>query len=146
VTDTQPLRSDRVYGAIALVMVVLAGYFALRGGPADGAPAPVPTLVIVAPAEGSQPAQPLTVVFDAGAPLRAGASGWSADGRHVHARLGTTELMSGIADIQPEGGTRYRWVLPRLPAGDQVIQLFWSDSAHQPLRAGASAPVHVRLP
>jgi hypothetical protein len=146
VTDERPLRSDRIYAAIALVMVALACYFAVRGGAKDGAPVPVPTLRILSPAAGERSSQPVTLVFDAGTPLRAGPSGWSAAGRHVHLRIGATELMSSVSDIQPEGGTRYRWVLPRLPAGERTLQLLWSDAAHRPLPAGASSPVKVVLP
>jgi len=147
-TDTQPsapLRSDRVYGAIAAVMILLAAFFALRGGPEDGAAPAVPPLTVLQPSSGVPLDQPVTLVFDAGTELRPTPAGWSAGGRHVHVRLGSTELMAGIAEIQPVEGTRYRWVLPRLPNGQQTLQLFWSDEAHRPLRTGASPPLQVYL-
>ena len=49
-SDTPPLRADRIYGAIALIMTVLAAYFAVRGGASDGAAAPPSTLTVRAAA------------------------------------------------------------------------------------------------
>jgi hypothetical protein len=146
-TETQPeaRRADRLYGAVAGVMILLALVFLLRGGPEDGAAPAVPTLRILEPSPRRLIAQPITLVFDAGVALRPSSAGWTADGRHVHVRVAGTELMAGVAQIQPAGGTRYRWVLPALPAGEQTLQLFWSDEAHRPIRAGASSPVRVYL-
>jgi hypothetical protein len=146
VTDARPPRSDRIYGAVALVMIGLAVFFALRGGTDDGAVPGVPTLRILSPQTRTLATQPLTLVFDAGTPLRPGPMGWSAGGRHVHVRVGGNELMGGVGDLQPEGGSRYRWTLPRLPSGIQRVQLFWSDASHRPMRTGASVPVVVQLP
>ena len=144
--DSGPLLADRVYGAIALALLLLAAFFALRGGPEDGAAPAVPTLTILAPEATDSLVQPLTLVFDAGTTLQQGPAGWTADERHVHVRVGTTELMPGPGEVQPLGEGRYRWTLPRLPSGEHSVQLFWSDPAHRPLRAGASAPLRVWLP
>jgi hypothetical protein len=140
-----PLRSDRFYGAVALVLVLVAAFFAIRGGESDGAVPGVPRLSISEPVDGAQPPQPVSVVFESSSPLRPGPSGWSADGRHVHLRVAGSELMASGGEVQPLGGNRYRWLLPRLPEGSHTVQLFWSDSAHQALRAGASPPVRIQL-
>lgn len=138
-------RADRLYGAVALALLALAAFFALRGGPADGA-STVPRLAILAPATRTSVDQPVAMEFDAGEVLTPGDTWWTAQGRHVHLRLGGAELMAARADLQPLGGTRYRWILPRLPTGDQTLQLYWSDAAHRPLRSGASLPIHIWLP
>src|SRR5690242_7056219 len=147
VDEPRPLFSDRVYGGIALLLIALAVFFALRGGASDGATTTaVPTLRILEPSEPTLVTQPLTVRFDAGVVLQPGPMGWTAGGRHVHVRVGETELMSGGADLRPEGGTRYRWTLPRLPSGDERLQLYWSDAQHRTLRSGASQAVLIRIP
>jgi len=140
--------ADRAYGAVAAVLVALALFFLFRGGPADGdasRSAAPPTLTLLEPRDGAEASGPLAVVFDAGVALDPGPMGPNAGGRHVHLRVAGTELMAGTADIQPLGGTRYRWAIPALPAGEQTLQLLWSDAAHQPLRAGSSARVRVRV-
>lgn len=145
-SDSPPLLADRVYGAVALVLLALAAFFAFRGGAEDGAPAPVPALTLIEPAASATVSQPVTLLFDAGGRLMPGPSGWTSGARHVHVRVDDAELMPGAGDIQPVQGTRYRWVLPRLPTGEHRLQLFWSDEAHRPLPDGSSAPVTVRVP
>lgn len=139
--------TDRVYGVVGAALAVLALFFLLRGGEADtGAVAPaVPPLTVIEPREGAEAALPLAVVFDAGVPLTAGPMGWNAAGRHVHLRVGGTELMAANRDIQPMGGTRYRWTVPALPRGEQTLQLAWSDEQHRAVAEGASRPVRVRV-
>lgn len=138
---------DRVYAVVAAGLLVLALFFLVRGGPADTgtAPAGVPRLALLEPREGAEVAAPVGVVFDAGTPLELGPAGWNAGGRHVHLRVGGTELMAGSADVAPLGGNRYRWTVPTLPGGEQTLQLMWSDEAHRPLAEGASRPVRVRV-
>ena len=138
---------DRVYGAIGAAAVLLALFFAVRGGADDGKAAPrsaPPRLVLIEPAAGAELAQPVTVTFDAGAALAADGSDPAA-GRHVHVRAGPSELMAGAGDVRPLGGTRYRWTLPPLPAGTHALRLYWSDAYHRPLAAGASDSVVVRV-
>jgi hypothetical protein len=141
-------RMDRVYTIVAAGLAVLALFFLLRGGPADtGAarPAVAPAITLVEPREGAEVALPLAVVFDAGTRLTAGPMGWNAAGRHVHLRAGGAELMAPTGDVQPLGGTRYRWTVHALPRGEQTLQLTWSDEQHRPLVEGASRPVRVRV-
>jgi hypothetical protein len=138
---------DRVYGAVGVAAVLLALFFLVRGGAKDDGsarPAAVPRLVIVDPAAGAEVEQPVTVTFDAGTEL-APDGGDPRAGRHVHVRAGPSELMAAIGDVKPVSGTRYRWTLPRLPAGTHALQLYWSDARHRPLAEGASDSVVVRL-
>lgn len=141
--------SDRVYGAIGALALLLALFFLLKGGSDDGTPpasaSNVPALQFVEPAAGAELAQPVAVVFDAGAELAVIDGWWAADGRHVHLTAGGVELMAAAGDVQPLGGTRYRWTLPRLAPGEHVLRLLWSDTAHRPLAEGASAPVSIRV-
>ena len=140
--------ADRAYSILGAALAVLALFFLLRGGPADGdAPAPgaAPPLSVVEPRDGVEAALPLAVVFDAGTRLELGPMGWNAGGRHVHLLVGGTELMAAPGDLQPLGQNRYRWTVPSLPAGEQTLRLTWSDESHRPLEEGASAPVRVRV-
>jgi hypothetical protein len=146
------LVSDRVFGAVGIVLVVLGLFFWIRsfgeGGSDTGAgpaAAAIPTLAIVSPAAGAQLDQPAAVEFDAGAALVLGPTGWTADGRHLHLFAGGTELMASAAELQHVSGTRYRWTLPRLPAGETTLRLAWSDERHRTIEQGASATVPVRL-
>jgi hypothetical protein len=147
-SDADAGRMDRVYGIVAVALAVLALFFLLRGGPADtGAdrPAAAPAITLIEPREGAEVALPLAVVFDAGTRLTAGPMGWNAAGRHVHLRAGGAELMAPTGDVQPLGGTRYRWTVRALPRGEQTLQLTWSDEQHRPLAEGASREVRVRV-
>ena len=147
-TDARPLVMDRVYGIVAAVLAMMALFFLLRGGPADtGArgPAAAPAITLIEPREGAEVALPVAVVFDAGTRLEAGPMGWNAAGRHLHLRAGEAELMAAPGDVQPLGGTRYRWTVPALPGGEQTLQLTWSDERHRPVAQGASRPVRVRV-
>ena len=146
------LMSDRIFGAVGVVLVVLGLIFWVRsfgeGGSDTGAgpaAAAVPALSITSPAAGAVLAQPAEVEFDAGSALTLGPTGWTAGGRHLHLFAGQTELMAAAAEIQHLGGTRYRWTLPRLPAGPTTLRLAWSGESHRTLDEGASPPVPVRL-
>jgi hypothetical protein len=146
------LVSDRIFGAVGAVLLVLALLFGVRscgeGGQDTGARpavAAIPTLAIQSPAAGAVLDQPAAVEFDAGAALTLGPTGWTAEGRHLHLFAGGTELMASAAELRHLGGTRYRWTLPRLPAGETTLRLAWSDERHRTIPQGASAPVPVRL-
>lgn len=146
------LASDRVFGVVGGVLLLLGLVFLVRsfgeGGSDTGArpaAAAVPTLSILSPAPGAELAQPAAVELDAGTALVAGPTGWTAEGRHLHLFAGGTELMATTAEMRHLGGTRYRWALPRLPAGETTLRLAWSDERHRTLPEGASAPVPVRL-
>ena len=145
--DRRPRVADRVYAIVGIGLIVLALFFLVRGGPADGGAeqGTVPRLSVVEPREGAELTLPVAVVFDAGTRLQVGSMGWNAAGRHVHLRVGGTELMAGTADVTPLGRNRYRWTVPSLPRGEQTLQLTWSDEVHRAVAEGASAPVRVRV-
>lgn len=145
------LVSDRVFGVVGGILLLLGLVFLVRsflpGGSDTGAGpvAGIPTLAILSPAPGAQVAQPMAIEFDAGAPLELGPTGWTADGRHLHLFAGGTELMATSTEIEPLGGTRYRWRLQRLAADTTTLRLAWSDERHRTLSEGASAAVPVLL-
>lgn len=147
------LLADRIFGAAGVVMVLLGLFFWARSfaeggsdtGAGRGGAAAVPTLAIVSPAAGAEVSQPAAVELDAGAPLALGPTGWTAGGRHLHLFAGGTELMASATELRHLGGTRYRWTLPRLPAGQTALRLSWSDERHRTIPQGASPPVSVRL-
>lgn len=143
--------ADRVFGIVGGVLVLLALVFWIRscgeGGSDTGVrPASaIPALAILTPTPGAELPQPAVVELDAGAPLTLGPTGWTAAGRHLHLFVGGTELMAAATELAPAGGTRYRWTLPRLPAGETTLRLAWSDERHRTIPQGASAAVPIRL-
>ena len=136
------LVSDRVYGAVAVAAIVLALWFMVRGGESDTTVERIPRLTVRDPAPGATLAQPVTVTFDARAELRPDGSN-AAGTRHVHARIGATELMPGSVDVRQVSGTTYRWTLPRLPSGPATLRLYWSDAAHKPIPGAESDSVSI---
>lgn len=145
------LLADRIFGAVGVLMVLLGLFFWIRsfgeGGSDTGAgraPA-VPALAILSPAAGAALDQPAAVELEAGARLTLGPTGWTAGGRHLHLFAGGTELMASATELRHLGGTRYRWTLPRLPAGETTLRLAWSDERHRTIADGASPPVAVRF-
>jgi hypothetical protein len=146
------LVSDRVFGVVGGLFLLLGLVFLVRSflpggsdtgaGPAAGA---IPALRILSPTPGAEVAQPMVVELDAGATLVLGPTGWTADGRHLHLFAGGTEVMATATELQPAGGTRYRWTLAPLPGDTTTLRLAWSDERHRTIPEGASAPVPVRL-
>jgi len=139
------LTADRVYGAVAAVAILLALWFLVRGG--DGDTTKVersPRLTVTDPRPGATLGQPVVVTFDARTALRPDGSDASRT-RHVHVRIGATELMPGPADVQPVSGTTYRWTLPRIPPGPAALRLYWSDATHRPIPGAQSDSVPVTI-
>lgn len=141
--------TDRVYGIVAALALVLAAAFGislLMGGPVDGSTpvGAVQPLTIVEPADGATAASPVALVVQTAAPLQPGPMGWSANGRHLHLRADSSELMAGVSDIAPAGSNRYRWTV-QLPAGTHALRLYWSGADHQPILQGASQSVRVQV-
>ena len=139
--------SDRVYGGIALAAVLLALWFLVRGGPADGAQRAAdrpPRITIVDPRPGAELDQPVTVIFNARAPLRADGADTTSN-RHVHVDVGGTMLMPGPGDVRRVRGSTYQWTLPRLPPGAAWLRASWSDAAHRPIPGTTSDSVNVRI-
>jgi hypothetical protein len=137
------LVADRVYGAVAVVAIVLALYFLLRGGGSDTTAVDrAPPLTVEDPRSGATLDQPVVVTFDARTRLRPDGSNATAT-RHVHLRIGATELMPGPTDVLPVSGTIYRWTLPRVPSGPAWLRLYWSDATHLPIAGAGSDSVNV---
>lgn len=139
--------SDRVYGGIAVAAVLLALWFLVRGGPADGArdaAGRAPRITIEDPRPGAELDQPVTLIFDARTALTADGTDTTSK-RHVHVDVGGTMLMPGAADVRPVRGTVYRWTLPRLPSGAATLRAYWSDAGHRPIPGATSDSVEVRI-
>jgi hypothetical protein len=135
---------DRIYGAIAVVAVVLAVWYLVAGARGGGADGTAPRLVIESPAAGTTVAQPVTLVFQGGPGL--GPDGTDAARlRHVHADVGGMMVMPVPGAVQPLGKGRYRWRLPRLAAGETVLRLYWSDATHRALATAPADSVRIRL-
>ena len=133
--------SDKVYGAVAGVAVVLALWFLVRGGPPDTS---APRLTILDPRPGAELTQPVTVTFDAKTPLRADGTD-TATNRHVHVDVAGTMVMPGPADVRPVRGTTYRWTLPSLPTGTVWLRAYWSDATHRPIPGPTADSVRVTI-
>lgn len=137
------LRSDVVFGGVALLAVVLALFFFVAGEADAGADAvpPPPPITVLAPRGGASVSGPFTIVFETPARMERDASGWVAEGRyHLHAMVSGTELMAAPADVQPVEGGRYRWSIPGLPPGEHRVRLQWAGPDHRTLQRGGSAP------
>jgi len=138
--------SDRIYGGIAIVAIVLALWFLVRGGPSDGAAAAgrPPRITLIDPRPGAELDQPVTVTFSARTALRADGTDTTSN-RHVHVNAGGVMLMPGPADVRRVDGTTYRWTLPRLPSGPVWLRAYWSDAAHRPIPGASGDSVNVRI-
>lgn len=136
------LKSDLVFGAVAVAAIVLAVVFFVAGERDAGADvAPPPRITVVEPRSGAMVTGPFAIVFETPARMARDSTGWVAEGRyHLHAMVGGTELMAGAADVQPLGGGRYRWSVPGLPPGEHRMRLQWAGPDHRTLREGGSAP------
>jgi hypothetical protein len=143
--EPRMLTSDKVYGAVAAIAIVLALFFLVRGGASDTTAVDrAPRLTVEDPRPGAELAQPVVVTFNARTELRP--DGSAAGGtRHIHARIGGRELMPGAADVKSVSGTTYSWTLPRLPAGPTALRIFWSDASHKPIGGAQSDSVPVVL-
>ena len=136
-----PLKSDLVFGAVAVLALVLALVFFVAGETDDGSAAPPPRITVVEPASGTAVSGPFALVFETPARMVRDSTGWVAEGRyHLHATVGGVELMAGAADVRSLGGRRFRWLIPGLPPGEHRIRLQWSGPDHRTLREGGSAP------
>jgi hypothetical protein len=146
-TDNGGLSTtDKVYGAIAAIAIVLALWFLVRGGGADTTQVSrAPRITIDDPRPHAEVDQPIVVTFDARSRLRPDGSD-SAFTRHVHADVGATMLMPGPTDVQRVSGTTYRWKLASVPPGTTFLRLYWADAAHRPIPGAASdsVPIVVR--
>ncbi len=147
-----PTRAERMYGVVGGGAVLVALFLLVRslfgGGAKDDGAVPPGTLfplTIVAPAAEAAVEQPVSVTFVTRAPLKLDATGWAAEGRHLHLTVGGSELMPGPRDVVPAGTNRWTWTLPRLPAGAHEVVLLWSGPDHRPIAEGASAPVRVTV-
>ncbi|HEU4557717.1 MAG TPA: hypothetical protein VFS20_07700 [Longimicrobium sp.] len=138
------LVSDRVYGAVAAIAILLAIWFMIRGGESDTTVERSPRLTVEDPRPGATLSQPVTVIFNARTELRPDGSN-AAGTRHVHVRAGRYELMPGPADVQPVSGSTYRWTLPHLPPGPATLRLYWSDAAHKPIPGTESDSLQITV-
>ena len=138
--------SDKVYGAIAIVAIVLALVFLVRGGEGDTgvAAARAPRITIEDPRPGATLDQPLIVTFDARTAVGPDGADAAAP-RHVHADVNGQMVMPAGGSVRSIGGTRYAWTLPRLPAGRATLRLYWSDAQHAPIAGASSDPVAITL-
>jgi len=140
------LIADRIYGAVAVIAILLALFFLVRGGESDTTAVDRATrLTVEDPRPGATLDQPLVVTFNARTRLRPDGSD-SAATRHVHLRIGATELMPGPGDVLPVSGTTYRWTLQARLARPQARCSRGSPSLaiasapeNRPSRASASA-------
>jgi hypothetical protein len=137
--------TDRIYGAVGAIAIVLAVFFLLRGGSDAGtAVSRPPRITIEDPRPGATLDQPVTVLFDARADL--GTDGTDAKGgRHVHADANGFMLMPGPGDVRRVDGGRYQWTLPRRPPGPTTLVVYWSDARHRPIAGATSDSVQVTL-
>lgn len=135
---------DRMFGVLAGVMIALALYLLVNSlvQPDTVADAP-PRVDLVTPSDGDTVAVPLTIRLRSEAPLSIQPGGWGVNGYHLHVKIADLELMAGPTDVRPFSSGEYLWEVPAVPSGPTTVRLFWADSAHRPVAAGASEVVSV---
>jgi hypothetical protein len=130
---------------LAALLVAFALWANAAGQRAAAEAATLPSLQILAPANGDSVDARVELHFQVDADLRRAPEGWSAGRHHLHAAVDGQELMPGAADISILARDRYIWTFPTLPPGERTIRLFWSDARHRPIPAGASPAVRVHV-
>jgi hypothetical protein len=139
---------DWSMAAIAGVMLILAAWLLVFGGPADGAAGVIaepPALTLLTPAAGDEIEGPLVVRFrNEDARLLSGPTGWGTGGYHLHLALNGIELMPAPNDIRFVDDA-YQWTVPNAPTGELTLRLLWSDERHRPVESGASDEIRVMV-
>jgi hypothetical protein len=136
VTRTPPRRTPAIIGFLVAGAVILgASFFVTSIGTIGGdSYDDVPRISITAPASGDTVTNPVTLLFDTPGDLAFDpAMGWMAGDLHLHAMLGSVELMPAAADIAVAGAA-WTWRLPRLDTGTHRLYLTWAGRHHGNLR------------
>jgi hypothetical protein len=142
-TDPAPTRTPAIIGFLMAGAVILgASFFVSTLG--DGSNDNVPPLTITAPAPGDTVTNPVIIVFRTPGALEFDpAMGWMAGDLHLHAMVGTREIMPAAADIVATDSA-YTWRLPMLDTGSYRLYLTWAGRHHGNLRGEAdTVPVHI---
>jgi hypothetical protein len=142
-TDPAPPRTPAIIGFLIAGAVILGASF-LVTTLGDGSYDDVPPLTITAPAPGDTVTNPVIVVFRTTDALRFDpAMGWLAGELHLHAMVGSLEIMPAAADIAATDSA-YTWRLPPLDTGSHRLYLTWAGRHHGNLRGEADTVlVHV---
>jgi copper resistance protein C len=129
---------------------VTQGYFKFSVGGtamAPGMPDPaLPPLALVSPANHATLKNPVAVVIETPADIKAMTmggmgqmSGMSGPGAHLHILVDGVVTMPSSDQLTPVGNHRYQYALAPLSAGTHTIKVFWADNkTHQ-----AIGPVHA---
>lgn len=126
---------------LAAIVLLLAG--GERDTGAERVPSAAPVLELLRPVSGASVEGPLRIEFRLPVPLELAPDGWGAADLHLHLELDGREYMPSPRDIQPLGGSEYRWSMPALPAGEHTLRLFWAGPDHAAMEEGASERVTV---
>ena len=133
-TRTPPTRTPAIIGFLVAGAVILGASFfvtALDGDAYDD----VPPISIAAPASGDTVTNPVMLAFDTEGELEFDpAMGWVASDLHLHAMVGSLELMPAAADIVATDSA-WTWRLPRLEPGTHRLYLTWAGRHHGNLRS-----------
>lgn len=140
---TPPNRTPAIIGFLVAGAVILGASFlvtSLGGDSQDD----VPPITIEEPAAGDTTANPVTLLFRTSGALEFdSAMGWMADDLHLHAIVGTVEIMPAAADIEVTDSA-YTWRLPALDPGTHRIYLTWAGRHHGNLRGQTDTiSIHV---
>jgi hypothetical protein len=146
----EPPPRHHTGNTIAVIAFALGGVLILALGLWLGSrtPAPaIPQLTLVEPSAGAVLSQPVELIFDVhNARIRIGPGGWGYGTMHVHAYVGSLEIMPGPDDIEfIASPSRYRWTLPALAPGEHEVRIGWSDLYHLPVEEGGSERVRVTV-
>lgn len=131
---------DRILGWVGAAFVLAALVLTLSSlitGEDGTAPPPIAGISISSGESGA------LLEFEAPPGFGPQTGGWGVDGYHLHAVVGSTEIMPASSAIERAGGDRYRWSLPELRSAGTDLRLRWSDAAHRPIPATTTSPVDL---
>ena len=138
-TDQRPSLLPAVIGILLMGVVILVLGFWVSSRPASVAAHP--TVTLISPSQDTSTAGPLTLRFTTSHELELLANGWGTGRYHLHAMMGSRELMPAAADIR-RAGEIYEWTLPA-PDQSVQVQLVWSLQNHQRQSDGASRSITI---
>lgn len=142
---TPPNRTPAIVGFLVAGALILAASFFVTSLGSDSYD-DVPPLAIAAPVSGDTVANPVTVVFRTPGRLEYDpAMGWMAGDLHLHAMVGSREIMPAAADIAVTGSA-FAWRLPELDSGAHRLYLTWAGRHHGNLRGDADTVIVRVLP
>lgn len=105
----------------------------------------IPHLTLLYPVANAVLDTPIVVRFTSTEPISLAPTGWGHKQLHLHAWLGSMQLMPAAADIKEVAPSTYEWKLNAQRGADQLLYLAWADASHHPIPEGASQRITISI-